>query len=135
MRARVAALPDLDALLAPRSIAIIGASPDPKIIRGKIQHVLQKRGFPGRLYPISRSHAEVQGVRAYPSIADLPEPVDLAIVVIPAAGVPETLEECGRAGAKSAFIISSGFAEEAGEAGAGLQQAVRDIARRYDMAV
>lgn len=128
-------MPDLDALLAPRSIAIIGASPDETIIRGRIQHVLQRRGFPGRLYPISRSHAEVQGLRAYPNIGEVPERVDLAIVVIPAAAVPEALEECGRAGVRAAYIISSGFAEEAGATGAALQERVRDIARRHDMAV
>jgi acetate---CoA ligase (ADP-forming) len=129
-------MPDLDALLAPRGIAIIGASPDQTIIRGKIQHVLTARGFPpDRLYPISRSHAEVQGLRAYPAIAEVPERVDLAVVVIPAAGVPDALEECGRAGVKAAAIISSGFAEEAGAQGAALQDRVREIARRHDMAV
>ncbi|WP_135467723.1 acetate--CoA ligase family protein [Crenalkalicoccus roseus] len=128
-------MPDLDALLAPRSIAIIGASPDTTIIRGKIQHVLQARGFPGPVHPISRSHAEIQGRRAYRSIAEVPERVDLAVVVIPAAAVPEALEECGRAGVKAAYIISSGFAEEASESGPALQRAVREIAARYDMAV
>lgn len=126
---------DLEALLAPRSIAIIGASPDTGIIRGKLQQVLQARHYPGRLYPVSRSYAEVQGRRAYPSIADVPERVDLAIVVVPANVVPAALEECGRSGVKAAYIISSGFAEEAGSEGAALQDAVRDLARRYDMAV
>lgn len=128
-------MPDLDALLTPRSIAVIGASPDAQIIRGKLQHVLQARGFPGRLYPVSRSHAVVQGLRAYPSVADIPEAVDLAIIVVPAAAVPGATEECGRAGAKAAYIISSGFAEEAGSTGPALQEAVRDTAQRYDMAV
>ncbi len=128
-------MPDLKALLAPRSIAIVGASPNPAIIRGKVQHVLHARGYPGRVYPISRSHAEVQGAKAYPRIADVPEAVDLAIIIIPAAAVPEALEECGRAGAKAAYIISSGFAEESGGGGSGLQEAVRAIAEKYDMAV
>lgn len=128
-------MPSLDALFAPRSIAIFGASPDAKIIRGKIQHVLQARGFPGPIYPISRSHAEVQGVAARPNIDAVPGPVDLAVIVIPAAGVPQALEDCGRAGVRAAYIISSGFAEEAGEAGAALQDQVQAIARRHDMAV
>ncbi len=125
---------NLDALLAPGSIAIIGASPDATIIRGKIQHVLQARGFPGPIYPISRSHPEVQGVRAWPAIGTVPGPVDLAIIIIPAAGVPQAMEECGQAGVRAAYIISSGFAEEAGAAGAALQDQVRMIAHRYDMA-
>ena len=128
-------MPNLDALLAPRTIAIIGASPDAKIIRGKIQHVLQARGFPGPIYPISRSHAEVQGIRAWPDIASVPGPVDLAIIIIPAAGVPQALDDCGRAGVRAAYIISSGFAEEAGSAGAALQDQVQAVARRHDMAV
>lgn len=128
-------MPDLDALLAPRSIAIIGASPDTGIIRGKLQQVMQARGYPGQLYPVSRSHADVQGRKAYASIADIPDRVDLAIIVVPANVVPAALEECGRNGVKAAYIISSGFAEEAGSAGAALQDTVRDLARRYDMAV
>ncbi len=128
-------MPDLDALLSPRSIAIIGASPDHGIIRGKIQHVLQHRGFPGAIHPISRSHAEVQGRRAHASIAEVPERVDHAIIIIPAAGVAEALEACGRAGVKAATIISSGFAEEAGEAGPARQAEIRAIARAHDMAV
>ncbi len=128
-------MPDLDALLAPKSIAIIGAAPDPKIIRGKIQHILHARGFPGPIYPISRSHAEVQGMRAYPSIAAVPEKVDLAIIVIPAAAVPQALEECGQAGVKAAYIISSGFEEEVGETGAALQARMRETIARYDLAV
>jgi acetate---CoA ligase (ADP-forming) len=128
-------MPDLDALLSPRAIAIIGASPDPTIIRGKVQHVLQARGYPGPIHPISRSHAEVQGRKAYPNLAALPEAPDLAIVIIPAAAVPEALEECGRAGVKAACIISSGFAEEAGAEGAARQERIRAIARDYDLAV
>jgi acetyltransferase len=128
-------MPDLDALLSPRAIAIIGASPDPTIIRGKVQHVLQARGYPGPIYPISRSHAEVQGRKAYPKLAALPQAPDLAVVIIPAAAVPEALEECGRAGVKAAYIISSGFAEEAGEAGAARQARIRAIAEAYDLAI
>lgn len=128
-------MPDIDALLSPRSIAIVGASPDATIIRGKVQHVLHARKYPGKIYPISRSNAEVQDVKAYPSIADVPEAVDLAMVIIPAAAVPSALEECGEAGVKAAYIISSGFAEERGIDGAGLQRQIREIADRYDMAI
>lgn len=128
-------MPDLDALLSPRSIAIIGASPDHMVIRGKVQHVLQHRGYPGAIYPISRSHPEVQGRRAYPDLASLPEVPDLAIVIIPAAHVPEAIEDCGRRGVKAAYIISSGFAEEAGAEGAARQRRILDAAQSHDMAV
>ncbi|MSO76838.1 MAG: CoA-binding protein [Alphaproteobacteria bacterium] len=128
-------MPDLNALLAPRSIAVVGASPDPTIIRGRVLNTLKERRFPGAIYPISRSHAEVQGIKAYASIADLPKVPDLAILIIPAAGVPEALHECGRAGIKAAYIISSGFSEARGEAGAKLQARIREIALRHGMAV
>ncbi|MBI2207243.1 MAG: acetate--CoA ligase family protein [Candidatus Rokubacteria bacterium] len=127
--------PDLTPLLAPRSIAVIGASPDREIIRGRLMHVLMARGFPGPVYPITRSHAEIHGVKAYASIDDVPEPVDLAIVVIPAAGVPDALEACGRRGVKAAAIISSGFAEERGDAGAERQARLRDVIARYGLLV
>jgi acetate---CoA ligase (ADP-forming) len=128
-------MPDLNALLAPRTIAIVGASPNVEIIRGELQHVLCARGFPGRVYPISRSHAEVQGLRAYPSVTALPEKVDLALIVVPAASVPDALEDCGKAGIRAAYVISSGFAEEPSNTGPALQQAVCHVARKYDMAV
>ena len=80
-------MPDLGALLSPQAVAVVGASPDTGIIRGRTLKVMLQRGFPGRIYPISRSHAEVQGLKAYPSIAALPERADLAVLTIPAANV------------------------------------------------
>src|SRR5262245_28762374 len=94
-----------------------------------------KQGFPGRVYPVSRSHPEVQGLKAYPSIAELPERVDLAVLTIPAATVIDELERCGRAGVKAAMIVASGFAEDKADTGAAMQKRIGEIARRYDMAV
>ena len=128
-------MPDLGALLSPRSVAVVGASPDTSIIRGRTLKVMLHHRFPGRIYPVSRSHPEVQGLKAYPSVAALPERVDLAVLTIPAATVPEELERCGEAGVKAAMIVASGFAEDKAEAGAAMQKRIREIARRYDMAV
>ena len=91
--------------------------------------------YAGTIYPVSRSASEVQGRKAYPSIAALPQIPDLAILIIPAQFVAEELERCGRAGVKAAVILTSGFAEEPGEAGQRMQQAIRATAGRYDMAV
>ncbi len=77
----------------------------------------------------------MQGRKAYPSVVVLPEQADLAILIIPAEFVPEELERCGRTGVKAAVILSSGFAEEPGEAGLRMQAAIRATAQRYDMAV
>jgi acyl-CoA synthetase (NDP forming) len=101
----------------PESIAVLGASPDLHRIRGRLLHQLRENGFPGRILPINPSYQEIDGLPCYPSIGAVPGGVDLALVAIPAAGVAAAVEECARAGAKNALIISSGFAEEGGAAG------------------
>ena len=128
-------MPDIGKLLWPRSVAVVGASSDIHGLRGRILEIILSHPFTGKIYPVSRSASEVQGLRAYASVDELPELADLAIVIIPAAHVPAELERCGRAGIKAAVILSSGFSEEPGEAGRRMQHAVAETARRYDMAV
>jgi acyl-CoA synthetase (NDP forming) len=128
-------MPDLGALLSPATVAVIGASPDLSGLRGRTLKVMLRHPYHGRIYPVSRSHASVQGLQAYPSIDKVPEPIDLAVLIVPARFVPEELERCGRAGVKAALILASGFAEDGNEAGAALQDRVAEVARRYDMAV
>ena len=127
--------PDIGALLEPKTVAVVGAAPIGQGLRGRILEFMLLHPYAGKIYPISRSHAEVQGLKAYPNIEDCPTPVDLAILIIPAKFVPEELERCGKAGVKAAAIISSGFAEEPGEAGASMQANLKAIAARYGMAV
>jgi acetate---CoA ligase (ADP-forming) len=126
---------DLSALLWPRTVALIGASGDGESLRGRIFNVMRGHAFGGELYPISRSQRQVLGVKAYPSVADLPQPADLAVIIIPAKHVAEELERCGNAGVKSAVVLSSGFAESVGAEGGQMQAEVRAIAKRYGMAV
>ena len=126
---------DIGALLWPNAVAVIGASPDEHMLRGRIIYVMRQHPFAGAIYPISRSHKNVQGLQAYASLADLPERVDLAILIIPARFVPDELERCGEAGVKAVQILTSGFAEETGSTGAEAQQRLGEIAARYDMAV
>jgi acyl-CoA synthetase (NDP forming) len=128
-------MPDLGALLWPRTVALVGASADAESLRGRIFNVMRGHAFAGTIYPVSRSSAEVLGVKAYPSVADLPQPADLAVIIIPAQHVPAELERCGKAGVRSAVVLSSGFAEASGENGSAMQAEIRAIARRYDMAV
>ena len=127
-------MPDIGKLLWPKSVAVVGASSDTHGLRGRIFEIIRSHPFAGRVYPVSRSAAEVQGVKAYPSVDELPELVDLAILIVPAAYVPAELERCGRVGIKAAAILSSGFAEE-GEAGTRMQREIAATAQRYDMAV
>ncbi len=127
--------PNIGALLEPKTVAVVGAAPIGQGLRGRILEFMLLHPYAGKIYPISRSHAEVQGLKAYPSIEDCPTRVDLAILIIPAKFVAPELERCGKAGVKAAAIISSGFAEEPGEAGASMQATLKAIAARYGMAV
>ena len=128
-------MPDLDALFRPRAIALIGVSPDTTLIRGRIVQAVTLHGFDGPLHAVSRSHREVAGIPCHPSVEALPGPVDLAIVTIPAEHVAATLRACGKKGVRAAIVISSGFGEERGEAGAARQREIAGIARELDMAV
>jgi len=128
-------MPDIGALLWPRNVALIGASADAESLRGRIMGIMRSHAFAGQIWPVSRSSAEVMGLKAYRSVEELPGPADLAVIIIPAEHVASELERCGKAGVPAAVVLSSGFAEASGEAGAQMQGKIRDIAGRYDMAV
>ena len=127
-------MPDLRPLLSPDSVAIIGAAAD-ESLRGRLTKQLIEHGFPGRIYPVTRSQKEVLGHRAYASIADLPEAADLAVILVPAAHVVSTIEQCGARGIPAAAIISSGFGEEKSEEAAGRDAALRAVAARTGMVI
>src|SRR5438552_2488372 len=128
-------MPDLRPLLSPDSIAIVGASADTETLRGRLTHALIGHGYDGRVFPVTRSQSEVLGLRAYPSVAALPEPVDLAVILVPAAHVVETLEQCGQRRIRAAVVISSGFAEESNEAARARDVELSRIAKRYGLVV
>ncbi|WP_337186296.1 acetate--CoA ligase family protein [Phenylobacterium sp.] len=118
----------LGALLKPRSIAIVGASNRLPGIGGYVTANVA-RAFDGPIYPVNPRESEVQGLKAYASVADLPRDIDLAIVVVPADGVAAVLEACAAQGVGGVVIITSGFAEVGG-AGPGLQAQVAEILAR-----
>ncbi len=122
----------LTPLLAPRSIAIIGASSDPTRIGGRPIAFMKDQGFKGTLYPVNPSRAEIQGLKAYPSVADLPEVPDLAIVAVPANLALATVEALGAKGVKGAILFTAGFAE-VDEAGQAEQDKLVAIARAHGM--
>ncbi len=122
----------LEPLFRPRSIAVIGASRRRDAIGGAILHNLTQQPFQGPVYPINPRATHVQALPAYPSIEAVPGEVDLAIIVIPSAGVLEAVEACGKKGVKAVVVISAGF-KETGEEGAKREIALRDIVRRYKM--
>ncbi len=126
---------DLRPLLSPDSIAVIGASGDTHTLRGRLTHALIGHGYQGRVYPVTRSQSEVLGLRGYASVADLPEAADLAVILVPAAVVPRTLDECGQRGIRAAVVISSGFAEESGAAAHARDGELRRIAEKHGILV
>ena len=102
-------MPDLKASLSPNAVAVIGAAND-LTPPGPDHENDDGPRFRGKIYPISRSNDEVMGLKAFRTISDVPGHVDLAILIIPAEFVSDTLRECGRSGVKAAHIITSGFA-------------------------
>ena len=128
-------MPDISKLLWPKTVAVVGASNDLHGLRGRVLETTLSHPYEGKVYPVSRSADVVQGLKAYKSVDDLPEPVDLALLIIPAQFVPAELERCGKNGVKAAVILSSGFAEEPGETGARMQAEIAATAQRYDMVV
>jgi acetate---CoA ligase (ADP-forming) len=127
-------MPDLRPLLSPKSLAIVGAASD-ESIRGRLTKQLIGHGFDGPIYPVTRSQSEILGHKAYKSVADLPEPVDLAVIVVPAAHVISTIEQCGARGIPAAVIISSGFGEEKSDEAAQRDAQLRALATKLDMAI
>src|SRR4030042_1097091 len=101
----------LEAFTKPRGVAVIGASPSPgKLGYAVLQNVI-RYGFEGGIYPINPKAPEILGLPAYPSVKNIPGPVDLAVVLVPAAAVPGVIEECGQCGIKGAVVITAGFRE------------------------
>lgn len=101
----------LDALLRPRTVAVVGASRTRGTIGAEIFHNLIANGFTGAVYPVNPGAAAVQGVKAYPSLALVPDPIDLAVIVVPAAQVPAVVDDCVAGGVKALLVITAGFAE------------------------
>src|SRR6202047_3627590 len=95
----------LDSFFAPASIALIGASRDLEKIPGRLLSMLRKNDFPGKIYPINPNYGDIDGVKCNRTIADVAQPIDLAVVIIPAKAVLGALEQCAAAGVKNAVII------------------------------
>jgi acyl-CoA synthetase (NDP forming) len=115
-------------LLAPRSVAVIGASDDPTRIGGRPIAYMRAAGYEGRLIPVNPNRSTVQGLAAVPSVMDIDGTIDFALIAVPAKHVAQTIRDAGAKGAKAALCFSSGFAEM-GEAGAALEVEVIRAAR------
>lgn len=122
----------LEALLAPRSVAIIGASDNADKIGGRPIRYLQEFGFKGRILPVNPSRSTVQDLPAWPSVKDLPEAPDAAIIAVAGQAAVEAVEACAAKGVKAAIIMASGFGET-GPEGKAEEARLRELARAAGM--
>jgi acetate---CoA ligase (ADP-forming) len=122
----------LDAVLRPRSIAVIGAARSSETIGHAIVVNLVSHGFVGPVYPVNPHATAIHSIPAYPDIASVPQPVDLAVIVVPKQAVVQVADECGRHGVRSLLVISAGFREVGGE-GVDRERQLLDVTRRYGM--
>jgi succinyl-CoA synthetase alpha subunit/GNAT superfamily N-acetyltransferase len=133
-RDRLASVAAVRTVLEPRSVAVIGAGRKPGGIGHEILRNLVRGPFNGPVYPVNHGTDHVSGVPAYASVRDIPGHVDLAVIVVPAAGVLDAVRDCGAAGVSALVVISSGFAETGSEGGA-VERELLEIARRHGMRV
>jgi acetyl coenzyme A synthetase (ADP forming)-like protein len=131
-RERQAAAESVRALLAPRSVALVGASTHAGTIGAALLTNLRGAGFRGPIYPVHPKAREIQTLRAYPRIGAIGQPVDLAVIAVPAAAVEGVVEDCAAAGVRGVVVISSGFAE-ASDDGRAAQQRLTALVRGSGM--
>lgn len=124
----------LDAIFRPKSVAVIGATEREGSTGRTLVWNLMQTSFGGVIYPVNPTRHSILGIKAYPSILAIPDEVDLAVIVIPAPGVPAVVRDCVQKGVKGAIIISAGF-KETGEAGAELERQVLEEARKGRMRI
>jgi acetyl coenzyme A synthetase (ADP forming)-like protein len=133
-RDRIASVGAVDAILAPQSVAVIGASHRRGTVGAEILHNVVANDFQGVVYPINPTARFVQSMLAYASVGELPSAVDLAVIAVPAAGVLDVARQCGEAGVRGLVVVSAGFAE-VGEEGASAQRELLEICRAYGMRI
>src|SRR5580765_1774258 len=122
----------LDAIFAPRNVAVIGATDKAGSVGRTMLWNLVRHPFGGAVFPVNPQRPSVLGIKAYPTIEAVPDAVDLAVIVTPAPTVPGIVRECVTAGVKGAIVISAGF-KETGQAGVELERQLLEEARRGRM--
>ncbi len=123
---------NLDAIFRPRTVAIIGASKREGTLGHKVMSNLIRLGFEGILFPVNPKAEFIQGYKCYPSVTEIPEPVDLAILIVPRQAVPAVVEQCGEKGVKALIVISAGFREIGGD-GVEREQRLVEQVKQYNM--
>src|SRR5512135_2615791 len=124
----------LDPFFNPRGVAIIGASRDPQKLGYGVVRNLTDYHYPGPIYPINPTAREILGHTCYPSIADVPDPVDLAVIVVAAPAVAAMVDQCGKRGIRHVIVVSGGFSET-GPEGRAREESLLEVARQYGMRI
>ncbi|GAB4279827.1 MAG: bifunctional acetate--CoA ligase family protein/GNAT family N-acetyltransferase [Candidatus Promineifilaceae bacterium] len=124
----------LDVIFSPKSVAVIGATEREESVGRTVLWNLKSNPFGGKIYPINPKHRSVLGLKCYAAIKNVPEQVDLAVIVTPAPTVPGIIRECGAVGVAGAIIISAGF-KETGPEGAALETAVLQAAKESNVRI
>jgi len=123
---------NVESIMNPRSIAVVGATNRPGSVGLAVFRNILSSGFEGILYPVNLKAKSIQSVKAYPRLADIPDEVDLAVIIVPAEGVCSILEEAGQKQVKGAIVISAGFKEVGGH-GVELENGMKEAVRKYDI--
>lgn len=124
----------LDAVFSPRSVAVIGASRSQRKVGWEILHNLVSYDFQGRVYPVNPKADAVHSIRAYPTVLDVPDDVDLAVVVVPSAYTLDVVRECGEKGVRGLVVITAGFSET-GPKGQELERKLEALVQEHGMAM
>src|SRR5262249_41834861 len=131
-RERLATAASIRPFLQPQAVAVIGASRHPTAIGRRLLDALGDAGYQGHIYPVHPSAGEIAGIKAYPSVRDIPGAIDLALVAVPKDAVFRVVDDCAEAGVKALVVITAGFAECGGD-GAAVQQQLVEKVRGYGM--
>jgi acetyl coenzyme A synthetase (ADP forming)-like protein len=131
-RDRVATVASLRPFFHPNAVAVIGASRDPAAIGYRILDGMTRAGFRGPIYPVNPKATVIQGLKVYPSMREVPERVDLAVISVPAAAVLKVVDDCAVNGVRTLVVITAGFAEM-GHEGVALQKSLVEKVRGYGM--
>ena len=124
----------LDKIFNPRSVAIIGASDEEGTVGYALMKNFTEHDFEGKIYPVNIRKTEIHGLKAYQTVEQIPEPIDLAVIATPAKTVPDIVEQCGKAGVKGIIIISAGF-KEIGPEGKALEDKILEIKKKYSLRI
>jgi len=125
---------NIDKLLYPRSVAVVGASASPDKFGHRVLFNIGNNGFEGKIYPVNPREGSVLGWESFPSVADIPGEVDLAVITVPTAGVKQVIQDCIYKGIKAIIVITSGFSEVGGQ-GAELESEIGGMARGAGLAL